>query len=221
MTSVIVFCIYYDDTTKAYIERHYGHLTWLYPVLNPRSDKYLESGFMASWLWDNKHLWQEKDYVGCFSWKFNQKITVPEFNELSTENDFIGFVHCEGTVLSQAKEHPQFAYLFVTILEEMGYLQEDITSPHIPLFCCNYFLCKPMWMELYLTFLRRAIQIMENKQEIQEALYSNAMYQNKNNYNEDRMRKIFHRPYYTHHCFLLERFPSFFFWRHGAKIAVW
>lgn len=221
MTNVIIFCIFYDDNTKAYIEKNYGHLKWLYPVKNPHCDKYLESGFMATWLHDNKHLWQDKDFVGCLSWKFDTKMPVPDLDNLSTDLDFVGFLYQPYTLFAGARDHPQFEYLFTNILKTMGYGEEEIASPKIPGFYCNYFLCKPMWMELYLVFLRRAIGIMDTKPDIQEALFSDAKYQNDNKYNEERLMALFGKKYYTHHCFVLERLPSFFFWRHGAKMGVW
>ncbi len=217
--NVIVFCIYYDDHTKAYIDSRYSGLEWLYPIKNPHCDKYLESGFMATWLLDNKHLWQDKEYVGCLSWKFDQKMPVPDLANLNTAADFVGFLYQPATIFSGALEHPQFEYLFTTILKTMGYREEHIASPKIPAFYCNYFLCKPMWMELYLVFLRKAIHIMETNPDIQEALDSDAKYNHNNNLSEERLLALFGKTYYTHHCFVLERMPSFFFWRHGADMA--
>jgi len=92
-SSVIIFCLYYDERTKAYIYNNYESLIgdWLFPVEMPSTTKYMENHFYVTWLAENKHLWQDKRYVGVVSWKFNQKIHVPHLSTYEGDEDFVGF----------------------------------------------------------------------------------------------------------------------------------
>jgi hypothetical protein len=218
-SNVIVFCLYYDDRTKAYIDRHYAHLVgiWLSPIQIPETTKYMENVFYITWLADHKHLWKHKDYVGVVSWKFDQKIRVPDLSCYRGDEDFVGFyLQRDNLVAHTSQWHPQFAYLYTRLLQRMGYTLDLVLSPDVPYFVYNYWMAKPVWMARYIEFLRNIMDLMEAWPEIQEALYADAHFEIPPHLTEQRLMEIFQRPHYTHHCFVLERMAPFFFWAEGA-----
>jgi hypothetical protein len=222
-SNAIIFCLYYDERTKSYIYDNYPSLIgdWLYPVEMPATTKYMEHHFYITWLAENKHIWQHKDYVGVVSWKFDQKIHVPNLSIYEGDEDFVGFYLQQGNLIEHtSKCHPRFTTLWPDILQRMGYKLDDIMSPKTPYFVYNYWMCKPAWMIRYIKYLNKIIQVMETCPEIQDALYSDATYMIPRHLTHDRLVEIFQRPYYTHHCFILERTCPFFFWAEGAAIKA-
>ena len=222
-SSVIIFCLYYDERTKSYIYDNYPSLIgdWLYPVEMPATTKYMENHFYITWLAENKHLWQDKRYVGVVSWKFNQKIHVPDLSNYDGDEDFVGFYMKQANLMNHTSMWiPHFPTLWPAIMQRMGYELNDIMSPNIPYFVYNYWMCKPDWMVRYIEYLDKIMQLMETWPDIQERLYSEAIFEIPPHMNHDRLMKIFQRPYYTHHCFVLERVSPFFFWVEGAEMKA-
>ena len=220
-SNVIIFCLYYDERTKTYIDDNYASLVgdWLFPVKISATTKYMENHFYTTWLADNKHLWEHKDYVGVVSWKFNQKIQVPDLSFYQGKEDFVGFhLHGDNLITHTTRWIPRFLDVYPKILQRMGYQLEDILSPKVPYFVYNYFMCKPDWMTRYIQFLTTIMDIMENWSDVQEVLYEQAIFEIPPHLNEKRLMEIFQRPYYTYHCFILERTAPFYFWAEGATM---
>lgn len=222
-SNVIIFCLYYDDRTRNYIDQHYASLIgdWLYPVKIEKTTKYMENYFYVTWLDQNRHLWEHKDYVGVVSWKFNQKIQVPHLSRYQGDEDFVGFyLQLDNLVAHTSRWHPQFTFLYTSILQRMGYHLTQILDPRVPYFVYNYWMAKPVWMSQYIKFLNTIMGLMESWEPIQEALYADANFEVPPHLNPERLLEIFQRPHYTHHCFVLERMPPFFFWANGAKMKA-
>lgn len=222
-SDVIIFCLYFDDRTKAYIDAHYAHLIgdWLYPVEMPAQTKYLEHIFYTTWLMENKHLWEHKRYVGAVSWKFNQKIRIPDLSHYEGDEDFVGFFLQRESLIDHTNACiPRFMESYVPILQRMGYKLDDILSPDVPYFVFNYWMCKPDWMVRYVKYLSQIMQLMETWPYIQDDLYIDSTYPHPPHMTRERLIKTFDRPYYTHHCFILERTGPFFFWAEGASLKA-
>lgn len=220
---MILFCLYYDERTQKYIDDHYRDLVgdWLYPVQIPETTKYMESHFYVTWLAQNKQLWEHKDYVGVVSWKFNQKIRIPDLSHYRGDEDFVGFcLQLDNLLAHSGRWHPQFVFLYTAILQKMGFSLEQITSPDVPYFVYNYWMCKPSWMVRYVQYLSQIMGLMETWPEIQEALHADARFEIPRHLSLQRLMEIFGRPYYTHHCFVLERVAPFFFWAEKAKMRA-
>ena len=222
-SNVIVFCLYYDQRTRRYIDEHYSSIIgdWLYPVEIPATTKYMENTFYITWLPENKDLWESKDYVGVVSWKFDQKIRVPDLSSYGGGEDFVGFYLQRANMIQHSQTwHPRFISSFPILLQKMGYPLHLIMSPNVPYIVYNYWMCKPHWMDRYITFLKKVMDLMENWEDVQEALYADAKFEIPPHLKVEDLMRIFNRPYYTHHCFVLERMAGFYFWAEGATMKA-
>jgi len=116
----------------------------------------------------------------------------------------------QNLVLQGARCHPHFKSLWIEILKHHGFSITDILSHDIKAFYYNYWMCKPQWMVKYTEFIMSIAHTMETLPDIQERLWSSANY-GRGRLSIRRVMQVMNRPYFTHHCFILERLPCFFF----------
>ena len=75
-------------------------------------------------------------------------------------------------------------------------------------------------MVRYIEYLRKIMHLMETWPDIQQGLFSQARFNIPPHMTHERLMETFQRPYYTHHCFVLERVSPFFFWAEGAAMKA-
>jgi len=78
----IIFILSYSDETYNYAIKHYKHLKWA-KVIRIETTILFESIMYDKWLIENYDEWKDYDYIGFLSWKFNQKIRIPNIDKLN------------------------------------------------------------------------------------------------------------------------------------------
>src|SRR5207237_34571 len=94
--------------------------------------------------------------------------------------------------------------------------QVGINTPvdynNVPVFFCNYWMIRTNWMIKYVNFAVKYMEKLDDVNDLylQKLLYANANYEGR--LPAERLIQISGFPYYTHHCFVMERLPSIFAW---------
>ncbi|NDE18063.1 hypothetical protein EBZ80_24405 [bacterium] len=112
--------------------------------------------------------------------------------------------------------HPHFAALWTAILGRMGFTAEQALDRRIPFFACNYWIARPTLFLAYCAFVQRAVDIMERDADLHPLLDASARYGMPP---PETYKRATGRSVYSHHPFLLERLPCFFFYQQGASIV--
>jgi len=239
---IIIFILYYDDSSYTCVEKNYASVIgrWACPLFI-HTTVYLESIMYRCYFRHYQDLLMEKtDFVGTIGYKCIFKTNLPPIDmlmELSDSDpsspyhlnfDIFAFLplfqNSKLSLLQQANQHPHFVSLWTTLLSHLGYEKKDYTSSQIVKFFCNYWMCRTSWMFKYIDFLQLIFEKMERMTEtgeenrhFQEQLWSDSKY--KASYlDRPEVQKAMKNNYITHHCFLLERLPCFFFWVKKASI---
>jgi hypothetical protein len=220
---VVIFVLCYDAASQHEASKVYGGLPWARVTRIPTT-MYMEGVMYWMWLDQFRHVWHDADFVGTLSWNASTKLVIPDMEQLGRQADQLGAgvvaVHSsrDDLVGQATKCHPRFMEVWVTLLEEMGYTREDATSRQIPAFFCNYWMARPPLMERYVAWFRRARILLDTCAAIQEPLWSDSGYPGR--LRGQRCMAIWARPYYPHHCFVVERLPCFFFWKSGIEVHL-
>jgi len=216
---VCVFVLYHDDESLRFIQGNYSRYLhrWMFPLKIP-STRYMESIVFLEELDrpEIKEQWVDVDLVGCIGWRWKKK-HVPErfLNELmnlileapssalQSSDVLLHFLPLCGNIL-RPHSHPHME----SILQHL-FPDPEIKPEEISFFSCNYWMTSPALMTRYIQFLREIRTKMETDPVLETMLMENALYQGK--LSPDRLRQLMDRPYYTHHCFVMERMPCIFF----------
>jgi hypothetical protein len=115
--------------------------------------------------------------------------------------------------------HPRFRDLWQWALtEQLGFPATVTQDKAIPFFAANYWCARPAWMLRYINFFMNVQNLLDSgPPRIKEMLYADARYRGK--VTRESLLAISGKPHYTHHPFIMERLPSFFFHREGASIT--
>jgi hypothetical protein len=232
---VCVFVMYHDDASLQFIKAHYGRYLdrWMFP-LKITSTRYMESIVFLEELDrpEVKERWATADLVGCIGWKWKKK-EVPEqaMSELmdallaSPPSAFkedggrvlIHFLRMCGNIFRPCY-HPRMEEIMNRLLRDhMGFPEEQLAAiAEIPFFPCNYWMTSPGLMTRYMAFLREARTAIETDPVLVEMLMEDAKYEGTLPW--DRLVELMDRPYYTYHCFVMERLCCVFFWK--EKISL-
>lgn len=226
LPTVRIFILCYDDYTEKYAHDNYLKYTWAYIVRITKTIKYLESIMYLEWLEENYNLWKDYDYVGTLSWKFVQKIGIPNINNIlyncKTQNiDIYPFYFIKSlpnlnyTINNYSGD--KFKHVWITILKKIGYPEEKTMNVNIKQFYSNYWICKSELMLDYCKFCKKVKDEIEKSHELDLYLYADTNY--KGGISKQRCLEIFERPYYTMHPFIFEDLPCFYFCEKGFKIG--
>lgn len=223
--NIRIFVLCFDDHSQEQATVHFGNYDWA-TILRIPTTMYMENWMFSTWFPQNVHEWHNCDYVGTLSWKAFQKIKPPNMlllkNRLFIQDpDVFAFMpnlnRVYPTLLSQAdSHHPLFSKLWIEWLQQLGFDEVSASDPTVRAFYCNYWIAKPSWLRKYCEFCVKAQTVLETYQPMQENLWSDTTYEK--SISDERCIEIYKRPYYPYHCFLLERLPSFYFNKAGAKI---
>lgn len=235
---ICVFVLYYNDSTLHYIQNNptfQPHLqNWLFPLFI-RTTRYLESTAFLETLFQPEiySQWVDADYVGTLSWKWDKKInatkTIRSIQYLLSSSrslpssyllDVYYFHQLKDCNLYEqgGRHHKNFKAIWDTLLgDRMGYPKNEIRSSSFPFFPFNYWICRPSWMIRYHDFLLKIKKVTETDSVLNNLLLEDANYGGHTVRDRERLNNIMGRPYYTHHCFVMERLPCFFLWKEGAS----
>jgi hypothetical protein len=177
------------------------------------------------WFEENYDLWKDYDYVGTLSWRFNQKIPIPDVNKVLRECiikniDIYSFYKIrELYSINRNINHwvpKNLRHIWISILKKMGYRQDQYLSNQAKQFYCNYWICKRELMMDYCKFCQKVRGTLESSRELDEYINSDYGYNGK--LPKERCMEIFGKPYYTMHPFLFESMPCFYFWVKGYRV---
>lgn len=153
-------------------------------------------------------------YVGCFSWKFNQKTGITKY-ELErvleqTDADVISFCFNIPKYLQVSElHHPGFKERFTLLCKELGLTCKE---PQVTVYS-NFFVAKPEVYREYLSLLTKAIRLLEDEK---YKAFADANY--KVGLDSETLYEHTGLKHYTWHTFLLERLMSV--WIDNKKLKV-
>jgi hypothetical protein len=220
---ILVYVLCYDDHTYNHAMNDFSHFDWAKVVVIPNENNvYLESIVYHKLLDEWSDEWKHRDFVGTLSWKafskMRKKVDLRSVIEAHADKDvvaFFGTTNKRESLLDQGRRsHPRFSQIWVDMLRSLGFEDSLATSKDIPKFFCNYWVTSPAWMQKYIDFSKR----VKNALDANEHVWSDASYRTK--FSKEQLLKLFGKEYFTHHAFVHERVPCFFFWVQQARIHV-
>lgn len=223
MSSVLIYILCYNDYTQLIAEEKYK-FDWIRIIRLPNENNpYLENIMYNKLFEEYEKEWENFDYVGAVSWKAYQKLYNIDFKSIVEKNQGVDVISFWGThtfdLLDQAKRcHPEFNNIWFPVLKNLGFEVNDITSNEIPCFYGNYWVAKKNWLRKYIEFSKILKKELDTLESIQKYLWSNPDYQV--HVEKTRLMKLFGKPHFTYHPFILERMPCFYFWYNKASIYV-
>lgn len=225
---IVLYVLCYDDDSRRIAEASFGHLPFAKIVHIP-SGMWLEN-IVYTWLLPRRREeWRDATYVGCIAYKGQSKLSmgvddIPEVCDMLRHTGDAEVIPLCARPLRQvlvshaSRCHPHFLSIWTRLLSEMGYCEEDILSPDMPEFFCQYFLATPAAMDAYVEFFVRARRVFETA-DFQEELWSDGNYPT-GKMPPERLMQLFGTPHYPHLPFVCERLPCFFFWKHGYRVCA-
>lgn len=207
---IIIYVLCFDDVTEKKARRDFGRYTWARP-LRIETTLWLEGIMYESWLMEHEAEWAAYDYVGTIAYSIFNKI--PKFDLRSliyciSRSDLFAFNMSDTPNLLQNANGPHFRALWVDMLTQLGFSEENALDPTVKPFYCNYWIARPDIMRTYCDFYRRAQRALQDSP-LQAELWEDAGYSNSYS-NPEWCRKRFGVPHYPHHTFLMERLPCIF-----------
>lgn len=219
--NILIYLIYHDNVSYKIIEKYkdYPYVKLIYN----ESTKYFESNILK-YLYMHKEEWNTKDYVGLLTYSFERYIRkglndiYNNIIKLNKDKDKLMVFSTCGKSLNQCL-HGNIKQIFDYTLPLFDYPELDYTK--IPSFYRNCWLTTIDFMEKYLDFAIRYMKKLDdiNDKYLQDLLYSDAKYLG-GKILKDRLIKMCDRPYYTHHCFIMERLPCIFFWKNKIQPII-
>jgi hypothetical protein len=217
--NIRIYVLCYNDETYDIACRDYAGKDWAKPIII-KTTALLENIMYDEWLQANENDWKDCDYVGTLSWKASQKINIADifeliyiinnFEEMQTF-DIVPFYLTEYNLVEQATEHhPKFKGLWFRLMQELGITENKALDADIMPFFCNYWMCKSKLMYSYIEFFKKAKNVLEICPELQDDLWSDALYK-ANTLSVDKCMQLYNKKYIPYHVFLYERIPSIFF----------
>lgn len=222
-TSLIMYMVYHDEASKA-IAKKYAHLPFIKLIQIPNTP-FMETSVFPI-LYERRDEWKNTTHVGILKYSFEDKTPFYDFVNIITshpQHDVFTFVngHEPPNNLSMIQYatlcHPLFSPCWYLILSKMGYKPSIIYDNSIPAFYSNYWIAKTHYFASYLNFITEAMNVMQKEKELSDLLYHDANYLQR--LPTSTLERIMDgRPYYTHHCFIAERLPCFFFHTYRTNV---
>lgn len=219
---ILIYLIYHDDASYKIVEKYknYNYIKLFYN----ESTKYFESNIFK-YLNENKQEWTNKDYVGILTYSFERHIKFSmdtiyaKLVQMLLKSDVNLIIFYRDHLYLPPKFHGKIETILNYTLPTFGF-QIPIDYNIVPAFYRNYWITNPKWMTMYLDFVLKYIDCLENVNDkhLQEMLYTDSKYDGP--LCKSRLVQIMGVPYYTHHCFLTERLPCLFFWKHNISYTL-
>lgn len=221
--NILVYLIYHDNASYKIVARYkkYNYIRLFYN----ESTKYFESNIFK-YLSGNKNEWINKDYVGILTYSFEKKIFMNLDNiynkiiEILNNNPdckLITFYH--GILQNRINSiyfHGKIKEIFDHTLSEFG-IEVPVDYSKITPFYRNYWLTTSELMAKYIDFALEYMKRLDDESDLflQVMVNSNAKYNGV--LSKEKLLKITGFPYYTNHCFVMERLPCIFFWKDNIE----
>jgi len=222
-SDILFYYICHDDKSYQIIQ-NYENYEYV-KVIMIKSTKYFES-IIFKYMYENINEWINKEYVGILTYSCVKKINK-SFDEIYTNvlqsirNNYSvmslfngGYTMYKHTFVC----HPKLKEIFDIIFKKINI---EIDYSKVFEFFCNYWVSKSYLMMEYIIFFHNILSILEDKNDsyLQTLINSDSSYHGSLLYsNKKKLIEICGYPYYSHHCFITERLPCFFF--HINKIEV-
>ena len=208
--------IYYKDLQRIF---NMNRTQDFEPLLNPTSDKYLESGVIRRMYESGDYV--NNDYYGVVSHKFYKKIHKSSEYVLNTisedaDNPDVYSFFSKNPKINLITQGQQWHELYLDIykiiserlewdidLSDESHKMEGIFSNH---WIANIHTFKEYCQE----YLIPVMDLMEDNKLLRDLCSQDVKYINDDKLSPEECLKVFKKPYYTYHCFILERlFPLF------------
>jgi len=171
-------------------------------------------------------------WVGSISYRAKGKTYLSTIHEMLSDHsliddgyDLLAFwtpLHRGDSIHSQTDWfHPGLMELIDYTLLSLGESQENVTrmslaAPKFNAFFGSFFVCRPVLMRRYISWLNRVVIFVNTDPKAQRMLWKNSHYFGTEGVSET----VYGKSYYPLHPFLGERISSYFFNTRGAKIAL-
>ena len=219
--SLKIFLLAYNDKT---LNKSF-EMKSKYPYFEPhilKQSVYLENELLF-WIMkpENLHQIDHVEWIGTLASSFQNKIPFYDFQKLTAKynnkdiiflGDHLGFTkfalratshYLDLRTESLVTGHPHLFEILSLTVQMLGWPNSLLHEP-IQLFYFNYWILKRKWFLQWLQVLEKVRNYWESDKIINDLLWQDANYDEKKLSNE-RKKEIFGVPYFTHHCFVLER----------------
>ena len=222
--------ICHDDASEKQAKTFEREYDWI-RVLRIPNTKWMESAVFSILSqpeyrmdWDR----EEIQFVGLLKYNFQEKSPFYDFPVLcETESaDWDVWTFVNGHENDYQIPNPSmitYAGICHTLFPVIWYLLfqdqvplEQLFSPAIPSFYSNSWIAKRPYMASLVACMEDARHRMETVEPLRTLLHYNANYLQR--LPTERLQEIMSLPYYTYHCFVMERIPCLHFWSTGARI---
>lgn len=226
-----IFIICHDDES----ERTAGFYKFGIPLRISNEDPYFEAQVFLK-IEELKETWIGCEWVGILTYSSHKRLGFDFINKIpyilekhsKTNVDLITFFNlnffkprvqrevpfCESVSFQMGSSC--FLGIYI-ILKELGYNDDQILDYSMKGFFSNWWICRPRWMEKYITFFKKAKEISQQHPTVKKCLTADGYYAG--NVSGSQLTKIFGRPIYEMTPFLFERLPCFFFGLEKANIV--
>jgi hypothetical protein len=205
--STLIYIAYHDDNSYEKIKQYDNHPA--FKLIKINQTKYFESDIF-NYLNDNQKEWKDKKYVGIVTYSFERKrnMTLLEvlerINNTPYNNNIFYFNKLEKY---KSFRHGNMDLIIDMTLTNLG-MYSDYKNKEL-IFYSNYFVTTPYLMLAYISFLNECKRIFEFEP-FSSLLYEDAKYY-EGVLHKDKLLQMTGKPYYTHHCFVVERLPCIYF----------
>lgn len=220
--NILIYIVYHDTASYKFIEK-YKNKKYV-KLFHNESTIYFESNIFR-YLDKNRKEWIDKDYVGILTYSFECK-TGRNLDTVYNKVKLLINNHHGDDLLILYGGNIQLSYTFHGSIEQVfNYtlplfgIPTPINYSTITAFFCNYWITKSKLMDEYVKF---AVEYMNKLDDSHDAYLQSLLNANNTNYkgklSSEKLLQITGLPYYTSHCFVMERLPCVFFWNKKIKI---
>ena len=220
------FAIYlccYDDHTEN-LAKSYADKYSYFRIHRLKQSVYLENE-LYFWLAEHPEELQGLDWVGSLASTFENKISFWAFDKILhiAENKNIDLVYFKGerrgVSIKEASlwHHPDIIGIFEKTFQsrELNYdINKILNDKTLPIFYCNYWAMKTKHLSTFLKDILKIKRLWKESFTITKLLFKDSKYGRIPNM---KLAEYMGTPWYTYHCFVLERFPSLFCGQYNLK----
>jgi len=193
------------------------------PYFNPLSDETLESGVIRR-LFESED-YRHHEYFGVVSHKFYKKLKKDSnYVKRTIENDedkadvysFFSKLDKVNLVLQGDNWHPLFSDIYRLLADKLdwGIDFSDKSLKMEPIYSNHWIASTDTFEEFCLDFLIPVMDTINESKVLRDLCNQDANYISREKLSPELCEKVFDRPYYTYHPFILERlFPIFCYLR--------
>ena len=200
--NVILYILCYNEETLQKALKKYKYYYWAKPILIKTQSILFENEFYSQLL-DMKHEWINCAMVGTLSHRAFEKINIGKINSLIEENYKKPYYHFYRVNRSLRNEEiPEAQKKIIHELLDKWKIK-DTTCQY-----CNYWMCKPKLMILFIEWLiNDSIPYLKKN----PLCFEDSKYIHAKSLTEEQLIQLWGKPYYPNLPFVLERINPLFF----------